>query len=125
VSGVRDPDVSAGGDCRHHRHLHVRPSRQNVSFLFFLINFFLLTGGFFLFRLEIWNSCSKWTTVLMNTVVGPSVADPRDPDFYPFQIPDVGSRIPDPTIATKEKWEIKFVVLPFFLSLIFFSFLNW
>jgi hypothetical protein len=40
-----------------------------------------------------------------------SVADPGclsripDPDFYPFRIPDLGSRIPDPKTATKEKGE--------------------
>jgi hypothetical protein len=26
-----------------------------------------------------------------------------DPDFYPFWIPDLGSRIPDPKTATKER----------------------
>jgi hypothetical protein len=26
-----------------------------------------------------------------------------DPDFYPSRIPDLGSRIPDPKTATKEK----------------------
>jgi hypothetical protein len=26
-----------------------------------------------------------------------------DPDFYPFRIPDPGSRIPDQKTATKEK----------------------
>jgi hypothetical protein len=28
-----------------------------------------------------------------------------DLDFYPSRIPDLGSRIPDPTTAAKEKWE--------------------
>jgi hypothetical protein len=36
-----------------------------------------------------------------------------DPDFYPSQIPDPGSRIPDPKTATKEKGEKKFVVISF------------
>ncbi len=30
-----------------------------------------------------------------------------DPDFYPSRIPDSGSRIPDPKIATKERGEKK------------------
>jgi hypothetical protein len=28
-----------------------------------------------------------------------------DPDFYPSQIPDLGSRIPDPKTSTKERGE--------------------
>jgi hypothetical protein len=43
-----------------------------------------------------------------------------DPDFYPSRIPDpvswipdLGSQIPDPKTATKEKGENKFVVIPF------------
>jgi hypothetical protein len=28
-----------------------------------------------------------------------------DPDFYPSRIPDLGSRIPDPKTATKERGE--------------------
>jgi hypothetical protein len=39
-----------------------------------------------------------------------------DPDFYPFRIPDLGSRIPDPKTATQERGEKKFVVKPFFCS---------
>jgi hypothetical protein len=41
--------------------------------------------------------------------VATSVADPGclsripDPDFYPFRIKDLGSRIPDPKSATKER----------------------
>jgi hypothetical protein len=44
-----------------------------------------------------------------------SVADPGclsripDPDFYP-------SWIPDPKTATKERGEIKYVVMPFFVA---------
>ncbi len=30
-----------------------------------------------------------------------------DPDFYPSRIPDLGSRIPDPKTATKERGEKK------------------
>jgi hypothetical protein len=58
-----------------------------------------------------------------------SVVDPGclsripDPDFYPFWIPDSGSRIsdpeyriPDPKTATKERGEKKFVVKPFFVA---------
>jgi hypothetical protein len=29
-----------------------------------------------------------------------------DPDFYPSRIPDLGSRIPDPKTATKERGEM-------------------
>jgi hypothetical protein len=42
---------------------------------------------------------------------GTSVADPEclsripDPDFYPSRIPDLGSRIPDPKTATKDRGE--------------------
>jgi hypothetical protein len=39
-----------------------------------------------------------------------------DPDFYPFRIPDLGSRIPDPKTATTERGEKKFVVKPFFVA---------
>jgi hypothetical protein len=28
-----------------------------------------------------------------------------DPDFYTFRIPDLGSRMPDPKTATKERGE--------------------
>jgi hypothetical protein len=51
-----------------------------------------------------------------------SVADPGylfripDPNFYPFWIPDPGSRIPDPKTATKERGEKKFVVKTFFVA---------
>jgi hypothetical protein len=58
-----------------------------------------------------------------------SVADPGclsripDPDFCPSRIPDPrsrisdpGYRIPDPKIATKERGEKNFVVLPFFVA---------
>ena len=31
-----------------------------------------------------------------------------DPDFYPSRIPDLGSRIPEPKTATKERGEKKF-----------------
>jgi hypothetical protein len=46
---------------------------------------------------------------------GTSVADPGclsripDPDFYPSRVPDLGSRIPDPKTAPKERGE-KFVI---------------
>jgi hypothetical protein len=53
-----------------------------------------------------------------------------DPDFYPYGIPDLGSRIsdpgsripdpgsriPDPKTATKEGGQKKFVVIPFFVA---------
>jgi hypothetical protein len=39
-----------------------------------------------------------------------------DPEFYPFQIPDLGSRIPDPKTATKDRGEKKLVVKPFFVA---------
>jgi hypothetical protein len=48
-------------------------------------------------------------------MVARSVADPGclsripDPDFYPSQIPDPRSRIPDPKTATKERGEKNFV----------------
>jgi hypothetical protein len=51
-----------------------------------------------------------------------SVADPGclslipDPDFYPSRIPDLGSRIPDPKTATKERGEKKFVVITFYVA---------
>jgi hypothetical protein len=51
-----------------------------------------------------------------------SVEDPRclsripDPDFYPSRIPDLGSRIPDPRTATKERGEKKFVVTTFIVA---------
>jgi hypothetical protein len=49
------------------------------------------------------------------TKTSSSVADPGclswipDPDFYPSRIPDLGSRIPDPKTATKERGEKKFL----------------
>ncbi len=39
-----------------------------------------------------------------------------DPDFYPSRIPDLGSRIPDPKTATKERGEKKFDVIPFYVA---------
>jgi hypothetical protein len=51
-----------------------------------------------------------------------SVADPgclsriTDPEFYPSRIPDPGSRIPDPKIATKERSDKKLVVIPFYVA---------
>jgi hypothetical protein len=39
-----------------------------------------------------------------------------DPDFYPSRIPDLGSRIPDPKTATKERGEKKFVVISFYVA---------
>jgi hypothetical protein len=51
-----------------------------------------------------------------------SVADPGclsripDPDFYPSRIPDLGSLIPDPKTATKERGEKKLVVIPFYVA---------
>jgi hypothetical protein len=38
------------------------------------------------------------------------------PDFYPSRIPDLGSQIPDPKTATKERGEKKLVVKPFFVA---------
>jgi hypothetical protein len=45
-----------------------------------------------------------------------------DPDFYPSRIPDLGSRIPDPKTATKERGEIKFVVITFYVATNFTKF---
>jgi hypothetical protein len=48
---------------------------------------------------------------LLKATVNIIVADPGclfripDPDFYPFWIPDLGSQIPDPKTATKERGE--------------------
>jgi hypothetical protein len=39
-----------------------------------------------------------------------------DPDFYPFRIPDLRSRIPDPKTATKERGEKKISWQTFFCS---------
>jgi hypothetical protein len=39
-----------------------------------------------------------------------------DPDFYPSRIPDLGSRIPVPKTATKERGEKKLVVIPFYVA---------
>jgi hypothetical protein len=50
------------------------------------------------------------------------VADPGclsripDPDFYPSRIPDLGSQIPDPKTATKERGEKKFAVITFYVA---------
>jgi hypothetical protein len=55
----------------------------------------------------------------MDLIFGYSVADPGclsripDPDFYPSRIPDLGSRILDPTTVTKERGEKKFVIILF------------
>jgi hypothetical protein len=52
---------------------------------------------------------------------GSTVADPGclslipDSDFYPSRIPDLGSRIPNPKTATKERDE-KISCLPFFVA---------
>jgi hypothetical protein len=42
-----------------------------------------------------------------------------DPDFYPSRIPDPGSRISDPKIATKERGEKKFDVISFYVAINF------
>jgi hypothetical protein len=39
-----------------------------------------------------------------------------DPDFYPSQILDLGSQIPDPKTVTKEIGEKKCVIIPFFIA---------
>jgi hypothetical protein len=39
-----------------------------------------------------------------------------DPDFYPSRIPNLGSRIPNPKTATKERGEKKFVVILFYVA---------
>jgi len=39
-----------------------------------------------------------------------------DPDFYPSRIPDLGSQIPDPKTATKERGDKKLVVIPFYVA---------
>jgi hypothetical protein len=38
------------------------------------------------------------------------------PDFYPSRIPDLGSQIPDPKTATKERGEKNFFVIPFYVA---------
>jgi hypothetical protein len=45
-----------------------------------------------------------------------------DPDFYPSRIPDLGSRIPDPRTASKERGEKKLVVIPFIVATNFTKF---
>jgi hypothetical protein len=47
-----------------------------------------------------------------------SVAGIRDkhPGSRFLPIPDLGSRIPDPKTATKERGEKKFVVIPFYVA---------
>jgi hypothetical protein len=51
-----------------------------------------------------------------------SVGDPGclsripDLDFYPSRIPDLGSWIPAPKTATKERGEKKFFVIPFYVA---------
>jgi hypothetical protein len=39
-----------------------------------------------------------------------------DPDFYSSRILDLGSRIPDPKTATKERGEKKIVVILFYVT---------
>jgi hypothetical protein len=64
---------------------------------------------------------------MMKWVLVVSVADPGclsrmfipDPDFYPSRIPDLGSQIPDPKTATKERGEKKFVVIVFYVATYF------
>jgi hypothetical protein len=62
---------------------------------------------------------------------GSSVADPGclsrilDPDFYPHQIPDPGSRIPDPKTATKERGEKKISCHTFLCSHKFHKIVNY
>jgi hypothetical protein len=48
-----------------------------------------------------------------------------DPDFYPSRIPDLGSRIPDPKTAKKERGEKKFVVNTFLCSHKFHKIVNY
>jgi hypothetical protein len=92
-------------------------------------------------RIQIHNSGYGWgegarvhsivSTCVQLSLGRMSVADPGyltripDPDFYPFRIPDPGSRIPDPgsripdpgtKTATKERGEKKFIVKPFFVA---------
>jgi hypothetical protein len=54
--------------------------------------------------------------IIFNSVADPGclsrIPDP-DPDFYPFRIPDPGSRIPDPKTVTKERGEKNFVIILF------------
>jgi hypothetical protein len=47
-----------------------------------------------------------------------------DPDFYPSRIPDLGSWIPDPKTAMKDRGEKKFVVITFFGAINFTKFNN-
>jgi hypothetical protein len=60
-----------------------------------------------------------------------SVADPGclsripDPDFYPSRIPDLGSRIPDPKTATKERGDKKLDVKPFYVATKFNKIVNY
>ncbi len=75
-----------------------RPESGTIGFT---LNFYLL---------EIFNYTFRVKIQLVVTKVC-SVADPGclsripDPDFYPSRIPDLGSRIPDPKTATKERWK--------------------
>jgi hypothetical protein len=39
-----------------------------------------------------------------------------DPDFYPSRISDLGSWIPDPKTAAKERGEKKIFVIPFYIA---------
>jgi hypothetical protein len=48
-----------------------------------------------------------------------------DPDFFPTLIPDLGSRIPDPKTATKEKGEKKLDVKPFYVATKFYKIVNY
>jgi hypothetical protein len=48
-----------------------------------------------------------------------------DPDFYPSRIPDLGSRIPDPKTATKERGEKKICRHIFFCNHKFYRIENY
>jgi hypothetical protein len=71
------------------------------------------------------------TKVMSSTSVHSSVADPGclsripDPDFYPSRIPDLGSRIPDPKTATKERGEKKLDVKPLYVATKFNKIVNY
>jgi hypothetical protein len=58
---------------------------------------------------------NKFLTVWRVRDVYPGSRIP-DPDFYPSRIPDLGSRIPDPKTATKDRGEKFFLVKPFFVA---------
>ncbi len=62
--------------------------------------------------------CKHWQHLLAVLRIRDVYPESRipDPDFYPSRIPDLGSRIPNPKTATKERGEKKLVVIPFYVA---------